>query len=202
MPTPEEFRKERARLLARIEANRTPEARIVAKQFREQRAYWDALPNGRKTEIEEMDVFTAFAAAAPEARVESGSGTNAVSPEPDIRCTVSGERHYFELGEIIDPPVAESMAHAIRRNEPRPCAFSQDRPFSYITAKKRSRPYRTSGAPVELLLYYRTQSPPEPLVFDKLVNNAALDLQALVTSGPFQRVWIFDFSQKRVLWHS
>ncbi len=71
MPTPEEFRKERARLLARIEANRTPEARIVAKQFREQRAYWDALPNGRKTEIEEMDVFTAFAAAAPEARVES-----------------------------------------------------------------------------------------------------------------------------------
>jgi hypothetical protein len=202
MYNPEESRKAKERVRAEIEANRTAEGRIAAEQIRSRRAAYEALPNSRKTEVEEMQVFETFAAAVAEARVDSGSGINAVSPEPDVRCTVTGARHYFELGEITDQPVAKSMADAIKSDEPRGCAFSQDRPFAYIIDKKRSRTYTTSGAPVELVLYYRTQSPPPPSHFEKLLSDAASHLLALVTSGPFQRVWIFDFSEKRVLWHS
>jgi hypothetical protein len=199
----ENFRKDRAKLLAEIEATRTPEQRGEAARVRAQRAAYDALSNSRKTEIEELEVFNAFAAVvAAEARIDSNSGINAESPEPDIRCTVAGARHYFELGEITDPPVAKSMADAIKHDEPRGCAFSQGRPFAYIIGKKSTRQYTTSGAPIELLLYYRTQSPPPASHFEELLNAAATDLQALTTGGLFQRVWIFDFSEKRVLWRS
>jgi hypothetical protein len=160
------------------------------------------LPNSRKTEIEELQVFETFAAVAAEARVDPGSAISGVRSEPDILCTVAHARHYFELGEITDPTVAKSMADAIKQDGPRGCAFSQDRPFAYIIEKKRSRSYTTSGAPVELLLYYRTQSPPLRSHFAELLSNSGPDLQALVTSGRFQRVWIFDFSEQRILWHS
>jgi hypothetical protein len=33
------------------------------------------------------------------------------------------------------------------------------------------------------------------------MRSSMVDLEALVTSGPFRGVWIFDFSKKRVLWH-
>ena len=202
MYDPEDFRKEKERLRAEIEANLTPEGRAAAEQTRARRAAYNALSNSGKTEIGELKVFNAFAAVVAEARIDPDSGINAVAPEPDIRCSVAGARHYFELGEVTDQPVAKSMADAIKHDEPRGCAFSQDRPFAYIIEKKRSRSYTTGGAPVELLLYYRTQSPPPPPHFGELLNNAASDLQALVTSGPFQRVWIFDFSDKLLLWRS
>jgi hypothetical protein len=202
MYNPEKFRKEREGLLAQNEANRTPEQKIEAEKIRARRAAYNALPNSRKTEIEELEVFNTFAAVVAEAGIDSDSGINAVRPEPDIRCTVAGARHYFELGEITDQPAARSMADAIRHDEPRGCAFSQDRPFAYIIGKKRSRSYATSGAPVELLLYYRTESPPPSWHFEELLNSTEPDIQALVTRGPFQRVWIFDFSEKRAMWHS
>lgn len=200
MPNPGNFRKERERLLAESEANRTPKQKIEAERIRARRAAYGALSNSRKTEIEELEVFTAFAAVVAEARIDLGSGINAVSPEPDIRCTVAGAPHYFELGEITDQPMAKSTADAIKYDEARTCAFSQERPFAYVIEKKRSRPYTTGGAPVELLLYYRTQPPPPASHFKALLNNTAFDLQALVASGQFQRVWIFDFSEKCLLW--
>jgi hypothetical protein len=148
------------------------------------------------------DAVLCAASGGWSARIDSGSGRSAVSPEPDISCTIAGVRHYFELGEITDQPVSKSMAEAIKFDEPRGCAFSQDRPFAYIIEKKRGRPYTTSGAPAELVLYYRTHSSPPPSHFEKLLSDATSDLQALVTGGRFRRVWIFAFSEKRVLWHS
>src|SRR5437660_12715478 len=97
----EEFRRKRYWLRAEIEANRTPEERARADQIRAQRAAFEALPNNKKTEIEELEVFNAFAAVA-EAGIDSGSGVNGCSPEPDIRCGIRSEVHYFELGEITD----------------------------------------------------------------------------------------------------
>jgi hypothetical protein len=202
MYNPETFRDERRRLLADIGASRTPEQKRETEKIRARRSAYSALSNSRKTEIEELDVFNAFASVAAEARIDSGSGVNATRPEPDIRCTVTRARHYFELGEITDPSVSKSMADAFKHHEHRGCSHSQDRPFAYIIEKKRGRSYTTSGASVELLLYYRTQSPPPSSHFEELLNKSTSDLQALVTGGPFQRVWMFDFSEKRVLWHS
>ena len=201
MYDPEEFRRKRGRLRAEIEARRTPEGKAWADQIRAQRAAYEALPNNKKTELEELEVFNAFAVAA-EVDVDSGSGVNAQSPEPDIRCAIKGDLHYFELGEITDQSVARCTADALKYDEPRGTAFSQAEPFAYMIGKKRTKTYATKGAPVELVLYYRNQSPPFSSHFSELLASSMTYLAALVNSGPFQRVWIFDFAKKRVLWHS
>jgi hypothetical protein len=201
MYDPEELRRNRDRLRAEIEANRTPEGKAWADQIRAQRAAYETLPNNEKTELEELEVFNAFAAVA-EADIHSGSGINARSPEPDIRCTIKGQLHYFELGEITDQSVARCTADALKYDEPRGTAFSQSEPFSYIIGKKRTKTYTSHGAPVELVLYYRSQSPPLASHFSELLARSAADLEALVANGPFRRVWIFGFAKKRILWHS
>jgi hypothetical protein len=177
-------------------SNRTPEGKAWADQVRAQRAAYEALSNSKKTELEELEVFDAFAAVA-QVDVDSGSGVNSQSPEPDIRCEVRGEVHYFELGEITDQSVARCTADALRYDEPRGTAFSQNEPFAYIIGKKRSRTYTTNGAPVELVLYYRNQSPPFPSHFAELLASSMADLEALVSSGPFQRVWILTLRKGR-----
>jgi hypothetical protein len=154
MYDPEEFRRKRNRIREEIEASRTPEGKAYADEIRRQRAAFDALPNHKKTELEELEVFNAFAAVAG-ADLDLGSAVNAPSPEPDIRCAISGKLHYFELGEVTDRSVARCAADALRYDEPRGTAFSQAEPFAYIIAKKCGKKYVTSGAPIDLLLYYR-----------------------------------------------
>jgi len=201
MYDPEVSRQEHNRLRAQIEANRTPEQRAEADQIRAQRAAYDALPNHAKTALEELEVFDAFVVAGQIA-VDLGSRANAPTPEPDIRCTITGRVHYFELGEITDQSVARATADALKYDEPCGTAFSQAEPFTYIIGRKRNKTYSTSGAPVELVLYYRTQSPPWPQYFADLLASSLAELDALVTDGPFHRVWIFDFCHNAILWHS
>jgi hypothetical protein len=198
---PETYNQRRDQLRAEIEANRTPEQRAEANQIRAQRAAYEALPNGTKTELEEIEVFDAFVAAAGIA-VDANSGANASAPEPDIRCTVAGALHYFELGEITDQPVARTLADALKYDEPRGTAFSQTEPFAYIIAKKRTKTYTTTGARVDLILYYRTQYAPWASYFTDMLTSNMTALDALTIGGPFQRVWIFDFNKATILWHS
>jgi len=201
MHDPEAYRQERNRLRAEIEANRTPEQRAHADQIRAERAAYEALPNGVKTELEEIEVFDAFVAASGIA-VDANTRVSSPAPEPDIRCTVEGALHYFELGEITDRPVARATADALKYDEPRGTAFSQTEPFTYIIGKKQTKTYTTNGAPVDLILYYRTQPAPWASYFtDMLASNKAA-LNALTNGGPFQRVWVFDFTEATVLWSS
>ncbi len=202
MYDPEKCRQERQRILAEIEAIRTSEQKLEAESLRAQRAAYEALPSSRKTEIEELEVFNDFATHVPDAHIDSGSGINATRPQPDIRCTVASILLYFELGEITDQRVARSRTDAIKHMEPRGCAYSQEDPFEYIIKKKCTRSYQTNGSPVELLLYYRKQSPPLPCDLEKMLKNAATDLLTLVSNGPFQRVWIYNFWNKHLLWLS
>jgi hypothetical protein len=201
MYDPERFRQERDRLRAEIEASRTHEEKAWADEVRARRAAYEALPNSKKTELDELEVFNAFASVAG-VDIDSGSGINARIPEPDIRCTIKGERHYFELGEITDRSVARCTADALKHYEPRGTAFSQTAPFVYIIRKKYTKTYTTNGALIELVLYYRNQSPPFSSHLTELVASNATDLKALVDGGPFQRVWIFDSGKKQVLWRS
>ena len=46
----------------KLNASRTPEGKAWADQIRTQRAAYEALPNNKKTELEELEVFYAFAA--------------------------------------------------------------------------------------------------------------------------------------------
>jgi len=196
-----EFHRQIDGLRAEIEASRTPEEKAQADQIRANRAAYFALSNGKKTELKELEVFKVFAPVA-DIDVDPGSEVNAPNPEPDIRCTVKGGLYYFELGEITAPSVARSAADALKYDEPRGGFFSQTKPFDYIVGKKRTRTYATKGAPVELVLYYRNQPAPEPSCFAELLASSAPALEALVAGGTFQRVWIFDFAKKMLLWQS
>lgn len=201
MHDPEGYRRELQRLRAEIEARRTPEQKAKAERIRAQRAAYEAMPNARKTEKEELEVFRAFVRAT-ELEVDSGSEANGLAPEPDIRCTMDGRVYYFELGEIADQPVARAMANALKHDEPRGTAYSESRPFAYIIGKKRSRSYTTKDAAVDLVLYYRTQPSPTPSSFGGMLAQSLPDLLGLTTPGPFQRVWIFDFNKQSLLWRS
>jgi hypothetical protein len=201
MYDPETYRQESDRLRAEIEASRTPEERAMADQIRAQRAAYEALPNGTKTELEELEVFDAFTFASGIA-IDPHSRANASPPEPDIRCTIAGVLRYFELGEITDQPVTRTSADALKYDEPRGTAFSQTEPFTYIVAKKRTKTYTTNKAPVDLVLYYRTQRAPWVSYFEGMLASSMAELDALTTGSPFQRVWVFDFNKATVLWRS
>src|SRR5579872_4290896 len=143
----EEFRRKRDRLRAEIESNRTPEGKLCADQIRAQRDAYQVLTSSEKTELEELEVFGAFAEVA-DIDVDSKSWVSASPPEPDIRCVIKGNPHYFELGEITDQSVARCTADALKYDEPRGTAFSQSEPFAYIIGKKCTKTYATNGAPV------------------------------------------------------
>jgi hypothetical protein len=201
MYDPKKYRQERDKLRAEIVALLTPEDKTWADQIRAKQAAYEALPNGKKNEIEELDVFKAFEAFAA-VGIDSGSWVNAPSPEPDIRCASRGEGRYFELGEITDPRVARCAADSLKYDEQTVTAFSQDGPLEYIIRKKSTRKYATGGVPVELVLYYQTQHAPPDWYFAHMLARNMAALEGLVASGLFQRVWIFDFVKKRILWRS
>ncbi len=197
----DEFQTNRNSIPAEIEAGLTPEERTQADHIREQRMAYEALPNDNQKELKELEVFNAFA-AVNKLRVDPGSVTNSKPPKPDIRCTINGEPRYFELGEVTDQPVARCTAEALKRKETLGTFYSHDEPFDYIVQKKGETKYETNGVPVELILYYRTQSPPPPPQFDELSAKYMASLEALVAGGQFQSVWVYDFSKERILWYS
>lgn len=55
-------------------------------------------------QVHELEVFSAFASAA-NFELADGSTVSTDPPEPDVLCTINGERQYFEIGEIMwEPP--------------------------------------------------------------------------------------------------
>jgi hypothetical protein len=200
MYSKDQYRQEGNRLRAEIERNRTPQQLQHADELRTRRAAYDALPGDAKKEMNELQVFRAFAKAAP-IWIEVNSDRNVAPPEPDIRCSIDGSPYYFELGEITDRGVARNYAIALKTDEQTGGAFSQKIPFASILSSKATKTYVTSGAPVDLLLYYRKQYPPWDEYFSEMVNASARDLTAelKLNGGPFDRLWIFDFWEDRIL---
>lgn len=197
----ENYRQERRKRWAEVQALLTPEDKAWADRNRAEQAAYDALPIGKKNERNELAVFIDFAAVAG-IDVDPGSVVNAPSPEPDIRCTREGKPHYFELSEITDQKLARCSARAFKYDEQTVTAFSYDCPLKYIIEKKSTRKYTSGGAPVELVLYYQTQHAPPSWHFSDLRARNMAGLEALVLSGLFRRVWIFDAVKKLILWPS
>jgi hypothetical protein len=195
----EQYRQKRDQLRAELERDRTPGERRFAGEVRTQRARYNSLPSAEKKALYEIEVFRAFAKVAP-SQVEADSERSVNPPQPDICCTIHGSLYYFELGEITE--VARNLARAIKYDEPRGVAFEQDRPFACILKEKAKKNYVTSGAPVDLLLYYRSQYPPWKRYFDEMVSANTHLLQAALkqNAGPFDRLWVFDFWKHRILW--
>jgi len=146
----------------------------------------------------EMAVFKSFIGAS-EIAIDEGS-SNAEPPHPDIRCTVAGKLHWFELGQIIDKEVAAKTSRT-RKTMDGGFGFSQETPFVYIVKDKATKTYETLGAPVDLALHFDLHLGTKRVVIDQILKHAAL-LKSLVGTGPFSRVWIYDEYTKCIVWSS
>jgi hypothetical protein len=122
----------------RSNENRTPAQRAEADEIRVRRHAYERLPGRVKTEMNELAVFRAFEAVA-DIGIDDGSVQNAKAPEPDIWCTIAGNPHYFELGEIADTSVAHNLTKAFELNQPKGGAFSHMEPFHGILTSKARR---------------------------------------------------------------
>lgn len=150
----------------------------------------------RKRAIE-MLVFQSFAAASG-LQVDEGSAENRDPDYPDILCTISGQKHWFELGRIINEEVAEKL-NPNRRKQDGGFSYDQEKPLTDVVKNKAERKYVTEGAPVDLVLHFDLRLGTIGNL-ERLVEKHEADLVSLTTTGRFKRVWVFDEHTRTVVW--
>jgi len=143
----------------------------------------------------EMAVFRLFAPASG-LPIDEGSPENH-DPKPDILCTISGQKYFFELGRIINKVVAEKLSVG-RRALDAGFSYDQESPLLEIIQKKATTPYETNGAPLDLILHFDLRLGSAAVV-ERLVRKDPTILDSLTTTGPFKRVWIFDEYTKTIV---
>jgi hypothetical protein len=144
----------------------------------------------------EMLVFRLFASVSG-LSIDEGSPENRNPDYPDILCTVSGQKHWFDLGQIIHEEVAEKLNPKRRRLEGG-FSYDQEVPFVDLITSKASKKYLTEGAPVDLILHFDLRFGTAAAAQRLCEKHAGL-LEALTTTGPFKRVWVFDDFNKVVV---
>lgn len=112
---------------------------------------------------------------------------------------MAGKPVFCEMAEIADESVAQGVAESIRTGEPTGSAFSQDEPLQKVFAAKSLNQYGTKGADLHLLAYYDKQYPLDydPTFIPDTVGDVA---QEMITSGRWQKIWVYDTWEKRILW--
>jgi hypothetical protein len=161
----------------------------------EERAAYDALSGAEKKRRLEMKIFKGFAGAT-NLKVDPGSEKNEEPPLPDISCTVQGMPKFYELGEITDQDLAKNLSQSGSASTGG--FFDEKGPLLRMLSKKAGSAYQTNGLPVELILHYDKQFPFLPV--EQLKGREAEIVAALLPSGPFSRIWIYDSWSNSLLW--
>jgi hypothetical protein len=147
----------------------------------------------------EMSIFKSFASVSG-LPIDGGSAENGARCYPDIGCTVSGQRYWFELGQIINEKVAEKL-NPNRRKDEGGFSYDQESPFVKLVSNKATKKYETEGAPVDLILHFDPRFGTTARARLLIEKHGTL-LDSLTTSGPFNRVWICDDHTKEIVWRS
>ena len=162
---------------------------------------WNDLKGDRKKLYIEWKTFRAFAIASgldiDPRSVETCDPNAAAPPLPDVRCLVSGELEYFELGEVTEEDLARKASIALKnRLSVYGGAVSQRQPLARICLQKCCKRYTTNGCPLHLILHFAVsrQVPNEISLKDDLSS-----LLEPIRRSPFTSVWLYDGWDKRVL---
>lgn len=147
----------------------------------------------------EMCLFQSFVPASG-LLIDEGSAENRDPAYPDILCRISGEKYWFELGQVINEDVAKKI-NPNRRKYDDGFSFNQETPFVELISSKASKSYETEGAPVDLILHFDLRLGTTASV-KRLSEKHKTLLDSLTVTGPFKRVWIFDDGTKQVVWRS
>ena len=153
----------------------------------------------------ELAVFVEFAHTAL-LPVDPASIESRPQGEPDIRCLLDGELVFFELGRLLDEGMQRLKLKAMR-TAPQQVSMSDydvKLPEREMLRSKLAKRYETSGAPIELLLYYDNEN---WLVGDVPAANdfwghADHVMLPLINEAPdrFRRVWVYERHRPSVLW--
>jgi hypothetical protein len=166
---------------------------------------WADLKRDQQKIYIEWKTFRAFIGAScldiDPRSIEMCDPNAATPPLPDIRCLVSGELEYFELGEVTEEQLAEAASKAMKeRQGVFGGAVSQRKPLVRIFLKKCRNHYTTNGSRLHLILYFAVgrQSPCESQLKQDLDRWRDL-LVKRIRRSHFCAVWLLDGWQKRVL---
>jgi hypothetical protein len=155
------------------------------------------LKGAERQRADEMLVFQSFASVSG-LPIDEGSAENSNPDHPDILCTISGQKYWFELGRIINEEVAEKL-NPSRRKRDGGFSYDQGKPFVDLINSKASKKYVTEGAPADLVLHFDLRLGTAAAI-ERLVEKHATLLDSVPSRGPFERVWVFDEYTKTVLW--
>jgi hypothetical protein len=168
------------------------------------KAWGDLKREHQKTYIE-WKTFRSFAGASGldiDPRSIETCDPNAASPPlPDVRCLLSGEETYFELGEVTSEDLARTASIALKkRAHVYGGVQSQRQSLLRIFLKKCRNRYTTNGHPLHLVLHFAVgrQSPIEPQLAADL-SKYGERLIKRIRRSPFICLWVYDDWQERVL---
>ena len=159
----------------------------------------DDLRGDERKRAVEMSVFQSFASVCG-LPIDKGSHENGAQYYPDIGCTIAGQRYWFELGQIINEEVAEKL-NPKRRKPEGGFSYDQESSFAKLVSDKATKKYETEGAPVDLILHFDPRFGTTARARLLIEKHGTL-LDSLTTSGPFNRVWIFDVHTNEIVWQS
>lgn len=151
-------------------------------------------------EEHELAVFLDFARVAG-LSVDRESQTSGGTNKPDIRCTIDGATHYFELARLLDQRAAK-MELARRRGKVIRGEDWNHRirvPERVVLQAKLAKSYDTGEDPVDLVLYYDwgpladgPQSMPPPFGLTPSFVDSVIRPVLSTGMGPYCRVYFYD----------
>jgi hypothetical protein len=167
------------------------------------------LPLGRHIAMtkskHERSVFLDFAKAAG-IPIDVSSVESPNPPEPDIRVSVGGETVYYELGRILDDYMQGRRKTALK-NAPKQASVNPSRaglPEHDVLQSKLSNSYSTNGLPLEILLYYDSETPwvlgGIPPVDFKVFASHVMEPLLMPMPSHIRRVWVFERYCNSILW--
>jgi hypothetical protein len=113
---------------------------------------FDGLRGADRKRAVEMAVFQSFVLACG-LPIDEGSAESRDPDYPDILCTISGQKYFFELGQIINETVAEKL-NPKRRTLEGGFSYDQEKPLVDVVCSKSAKTYTTEAAPVDLILHF------------------------------------------------
>ncbi len=150
----------------------------------------DAQTHASAQDRDQIEIFWQFSRATGAPQIDPNTIQLRQPPEPDIFCVVASQPRYFELQAITSAVLAKA-----EKEGPGVIpvgAYSNEKPFKAAIIKKVSKTYNTQGVPVDLVLHYVEHPAPSDDVRDMLLQRYSGEIERLVTSASFLRVWLFS----------
>src|SRR5208282_2047210 len=157
------------------------------------RKVWESLTSDQRKLWNERWTFRNFVRAAP-LDINPRTIDNRNPPEADILCQISGELHYFELGEVTDASLARRASIAAKQKKNTfGGPFSQLEPLCRIYEQKCGKTYDTHGHDVHLLLYYSTDHQvPHIDGLQVEISRRRDEIRNRLLQSPFKTAWLYD----------